>query len=122
MHVAPMELGPERDAFLAEVSPKIRALIAIAILAPTREQILDMTALEHLAYLGAGYQSMPMDAFTQVGASASFVPAVNADAVAEFALTLMLACVRELRSADSFVRDGRWGPEFAPRPVPELPY
>lgn len=115
-----MEMGPERDAFLAEAGPRARAMIAISILGPRPDQIREMTSLEHLAYLGAGYQSMAMDAFRELGATASFVPAANADAVAEYAIALMLACVRELRPADAFVRDGRWGPEFGPPPVPEL--
>jgi len=120
LHVMPMQKGPERDAMIAEAAPLAQVLIPISILAPSTEQVRMMTKLEHLAYLGAGYQSMDLALFKELGVTGSYVPAVNADAVAEYTLMLTLACVRRLFPADKFIRDGRWGPEFGPPMTPEF--
>lgn len=118
--VMPTVFGPERDRLIEEHAPLARALISISFLQPSREQVRMMTSLEHLAYLGSGYQSMDLEAYREMGVTGSFVPAANSDAVAEYAIALTLAAMRRMIEADKFVRDGRWGPEFGPPMNPEL--
>ncbi len=58
---------------------------------------------------GAGLDLIPVDAATAKGIIVSNVPAVNANAVAEYAVTQMLLSARPLHRVDRLHRDKDWG-------------
>jgi phosphoglycerate dehydrogenase-like enzyme len=57
---------------------------------------------------GTGSDAIDIPAATEAGVAVITTPAVNAEAVADMALALMLACIRRLRDLDRAVRGGEW--------------
>jgi D-3-phosphoglycerate dehydrogenase / 2-oxoglutarate reductase len=57
---------------------------------------------------GTGSDSIDIAAATDAGVAVITTPAVNAEAVADMALALMLACIRRLPELDAIVRSGEW--------------
>jgi phosphoglycerate dehydrogenase-like enzyme len=57
---------------------------------------------------GTGSDAIDVAAATEAGVAVITTPAVNAEAVADMALTLMLACIRRLPALDQAVRTARW--------------
>jgi lactate dehydrogenase-like 2-hydroxyacid dehydrogenase len=57
---------------------------------------------------GAGYDTIDVDAARRLGIGVSNTPDVLNDTVADTAVGLMVATMRGLCTADSFVRSGRW--------------
>jgi phosphoglycerate dehydrogenase-like enzyme len=68
------------------------------------------TALRAIVRWGTGSDAVDLRAASQFGVAVVTTPGANADAVADLALTLMLAVVRRLSSLDSAVRTGTWRP------------
>ena len=64
---------------------------------------------------GTGYDGVDLAAAAQRGISVGNSPAANASAVADLAVTLMLAVTRRLLPADNYVRSGNWA---AAKPSP----
>jgi len=57
---------------------------------------------------GTGSDAIDIAAATEAHVAVLTTPAVNAEAVADLALVLMLACLRRLPDLDGAVRSGRW--------------
>lgn len=57
---------------------------------------------------GTGSDAIDIAAATDAGVAVVTTPAVNAEAVADMALALMLACLRRLPQLDAIVRAGDW--------------
>lgn len=99
---------PPVETFGAEQLSGIRALITAG------GQKLPASVLDTLPSLGAvicygtGYDGVDFDATTQRGIVVGNSPAANASAVADLALTLMLAVTRRLLPADQYLRAGGW--------------
>ncbi|SEV86369.1 NAD(P)-dependent oxidoreductase [Natrinema salifodinae] len=70
------------------------------------EFIETATDLEIVSKHGVGYDNVDVDAATENGVLVSNTPGVNSRAVAEHAITLLLAVRRRLRPADAAVRAG----------------
>ena len=89
----------------------------------TRRVIESAPQLKIIAKHGAGVDSVDVQAAAQRSVAVMTAGAANADAVAEFALALMLALARELPRLDRGVKAGTWerphyqGGEFRGRTV-----
>jgi phosphoglycerate dehydrogenase-like enzyme len=59
---------------------------------------------------GTGSDAVDLGAATDAGVAVVTTPGANAEAVADMALALMLACLRQLPGLDSAVRNGSWKP------------
>jgi phosphoglycerate dehydrogenase-like enzyme len=57
---------------------------------------------------GTGSDAIDIAAATEAGVAVITTPAVNAEAVADMALALMLACIRRLPALDQAVRTASW--------------
>lgn len=57
---------------------------------------------------GVGYDSIDVAAATQRGIAVAITPGVSAEAVAEYAFSLMAAAARRVVEIDRTVRSGRW--------------
>lgn len=68
------------------------------------------TGLRAIVRWGAGYDMVDVRAASSYGVAVCTVPGANAEAVADMALALMLACTRRLLELDAAVRDGSWRP------------
>jgi phosphoglycerate dehydrogenase-like enzyme len=74
----------------------------------TAEVIAAAPRLRLIQKIGVGVNTIDLDAAKARGITVCNLPGVNARAVAEMALLLMLACLRRLPDFDAGLRAGRW--------------
>jgi hydroxypyruvate reductase len=106
---------PPIETFSAEELSGIRALITSGG-QPLKRDVLDtLPALGAIICYGTGYDGVDLAAAAECGIVVGHSPAANAAAVADLAMTLMLAVTRRLLPAEDYVRSGNWA---AARPSP----
>ncbi len=106
---------PPGEVFGADQLSGIRAMITAGG-TPLGGAIMDtMPKLAAIVCYGTGYDGVDLAAAAKRGISVGHSPAANASAVADLAVTLMLAVTRRLLPADSYVRSGSWA---AAKPSP----
>jgi D-3-phosphoglycerate dehydrogenase / 2-oxoglutarate reductase len=66
------------------------------------------SALKTILRWGTGSDAIDIPAATEAGVAVVTTPGVNAEAVADMALGLMLACIRRIPALDDAVRTGTW--------------
>jgi lactate dehydrogenase-like 2-hydroxyacid dehydrogenase len=99
---------PPGEVFTAEQLAGIRALITAGG-TPLGGAMMDtMPKLGAIVCYGTGYDGVDLAAAAQRGVAVGHSPAANAAAVADLAVTLMLAVTRRLLPADNYVRSGNW--------------
>lgn len=96
----------DRDAFLDRIGPRIRGVVAGGPV--DADLIARLPALEIVSNFGVGYDGVDTAACAAAGVVVTNTPDVLTDEVADLALGLLLATVRELPQADRYVRAGRW--------------
>jgi len=74
----------------------------------TRGVLEALPDLKAIFRWGTGSDAIDVPAATDAGVAVITTPAVNAEAVADMALALMLACIRRLPELDAIVRSGEW--------------
>jgi phosphoglycerate dehydrogenase-like enzyme len=74
----------------------------------TRNVLEQAVNLKAIARCGVGFDAIDVEAATQRGIAVVITPEGNFDSVADFALTLMLACLRRLIVAHQTVLSGGW--------------
>jgi D-3-phosphoglycerate dehydrogenase len=74
----------------------------------TRGVLEALPDLRAILRWGTGSDAIDIPAATDAGVAVITTPAVNAEAVADMALALMLACIRRLPELDAIVRSGAW--------------
>ena len=108
---------PPTEVFTAEQLSGVRALITAGG-TPLGAAVLDtLPSLRAIVCYGTGYDGVDLVAAAQRQIVVGHSPAANAAAVADLAVTLMLAVTRRLLPADEFVRSGNWS---AAKPSPLL--
>src|ERR1700722_1431623 len=99
---------PPREVFTADQLEGIRAMITAGG-TPLPGAMMDMMPkLAAIVCYGTGYDGVDLAAAAQRGITVGHSPAANASAVADLAVTLMLAVTRRLLPADRYVRSGNW--------------
>jgi lactate dehydrogenase-like 2-hydroxyacid dehydrogenase len=98
----------DRDAFFADVGPRIRALVRGGHAHIDRTLIERLPKLEIVASLGVGYDGIDLAAAAERGVIVTNTPDVLTEEVADTALGLLLMTVRGLSAAERYLRDGRW--------------
>src|ERR1700675_4971501 len=115
---------PPGEVFTAEQLEGIRAMITAGG-TPLPAAMMDtMPKLKAIVCYGTGYDGVDLAAAAQRGIAVGHSPAANAAAVADLAVTLMLAVTRRLLPADQYVRSGNWSaakPSPLMRPQPGNP-
>jgi len=112
---------PLRDVFSSEQLGDVRVLVTAGA-TPLPAAAMDLLPkLQAIICYGTGYDGVDLAAAAARGIAVGHSPAANAAAVADLAVTLMLAVTRRLIPADAYVRSGEWAaakpsPEMAPRP------
>jgi lactate dehydrogenase-like 2-hydroxyacid dehydrogenase len=97
-----------RNGFVASIGPRVRA-IATAGGAPVNGELLaKLPKLEIVANFGVGYDSVDAKAAGIRGVVVTNTPDVLTDEVADLAVALLLATVRELPRAEKYLRAGKW--------------
>jgi hydroxypyruvate reductase len=106
---------PPAEVFSVEQLSGIRAMITAGG-TPLGADMMDMMPkLAAIVCYGTGYDGVDLAAAARRGIAVGHSPAANASAVADLAVTLMLAATRRILPADNYVRSGDW---FAPKPSP----
>jgi hydroxypyruvate reductase len=108
---------PPAEVFTAEQLSPVRAMITAGG-TPLGGAMMDMMPkLGAIVCYGTGYDGVDLAAAAQRGITVGHSPAANAAAVADLAVTLLLAVTRRLLPADNYVRSGNWS---AAKPSPLL--
>lgn len=97
-----------RDVFGAEELANVRALITAGGQVLGAEVMNMLPSLGAIVCYGTGYDGIDLKAAKERGIVVGNSPAANAAAVADLAMTLMLAATRRLLPADNYVRSGGW--------------
>ena len=98
----------DRDAMLAEVGPRIRAIATDATYGVAPDIMAACPKLEMISGFGVGYDAVDLPACRARGIRVTNTPDVLNDAVAEMGMAMMLALARQIPQADQYVRTGRW--------------
>ncbi|HSC04046.1 MAG TPA: NAD(P)-dependent oxidoreductase [Solirubrobacteraceae bacterium] len=77
----------------------------------TRSVFEAVPGLKAVFRWGTGSDAIDIPAATEAGVAVITTPGVNAEAVADMALALMLACIRRLPALDQAVRTASWRPD-----------
>lgn len=98
----------DHDKFLAEVGPNIRA-IATTPGGPVDGALMQkLPKLEMIGAFGVGYDSIDAKWAGEHGIAVSNTPDVLNEEVADTALGLLLATIRQFPQADRYLREGKW--------------
>jgi len=112
---------PPGEVFTAEQLSGVSAMITAGG-TPLGAAMMDtMPKLAAIVCYGTGYDGVDLAAAAQRGIAVGHSPAANASAVADLAVTSMLAVTRRLLPADEYVRSGNWSaakpsPLMSPQP------
>jgi hydroxypyruvate reductase len=106
---------PPGEVFGADQLSGIRAMITAGGTPLGADMMDTMPKLAAIVCYGTGYDGVDLAAAAKRGISVGHSPAANASAVADLAVTLMLAVTRRLLPADNYVRSGSWA---AAKPSP----
>lgn len=101
----------DKAALLAEVGPRIRAIVASGEVGPDRAMIEACPRLEIVACYGVGVDAIDRVACAERGIAVTNTPDVLTEDVADMALLLLLMLLRDALAADAWVRSGRWARE-----------
>jgi hydroxypyruvate reductase len=108
---------PPNEVFSAEQLADIRAMITAGGTALPGRMMDMMPKLGAIVCYGTGYDGVDLAAAATRNIAVGHSPGANASAVADIALTLLLAATRRLLVADNYVRSGDWG---AAKPSPMM--
>ncbi len=99
----------DRDAFLAEIAPRVRGIITGGVTGASRALMASMPRLEIVAVNGIGTDAVDLDYAKSRDIRVTTTPDVLTDDVADLAMALLLATSRQLCAGDRYVRQGLWG-------------
>ncbi|MFJ4840157.1 phosphoglycerate dehydrogenase [Streptomyces sp. NPDC088746] len=103
---APMSGRRDPEELVAALAGIDAALVANEPL--TADVLTRAPRLRVVVRTGVGYDSVDVEAATRLGISVSNLPGINANAVAEYTLGLLLAQARRLVDSATGVRAGGW--------------
>jgi lactate dehydrogenase-like 2-hydroxyacid dehydrogenase len=102
-------VGPSDDPIAVAVSagPSIRAVVTAGMIGLGAKEIAALPNLEIISTIGAGFDRIDMEAAAARGIVVTRGPGTNADTVADHAMALLFAAVRDIVFFDGAVRAGR---------------
>lgn len=98
----------DRDAFLAEVGPKVRGIATRGELGANAAMISACPNLEIISVYGVGYDAVDLSAAKARGIRVTNTPDVLTNDVADLGVAMMLVQSRGMIGAETWVRDGSW--------------
>src|SRR4051794_28910304 len=113
--------APDQDAFLAKVAPTVRAIAAAGGHGRIDGAMMSrFPKLEIVSSFGVGYDHIDAKWAGAHGVVVTNTPDVLNEEVADTALGLLLATVRELPQAERYLRSGNWPKHGDYRLTPSL--
>jgi glyoxylate reductase len=100
------------DEPLAEPRPDVEALAVVAETVDDRRLDL-LPNLRIVANYGVGYDGVDLEACARRGVAVTNTPGVLDAATADLAFGLLLAARRRIVEGDRYVREGKWGSDWA---------
>jgi lactate dehydrogenase-like 2-hydroxyacid dehydrogenase len=101
--------APDREQELAKLAPKIKAIFATSHHAIVDAALMRrLPNLQIVASFGVGYDHIDAAWAGEHGIMVTHTPGVLDDEVADVAMALTLATVRQLPQAERYLREGRW--------------
>lgn len=101
-----------RDKAITEHGAAIQAVLTIGTLGLSADEIERMPHLSFVAALGVGYEKIDLDAARARGIVVANGAGSNAACVADHAMALLLAAIRDLNRLDRLCREGVWRDEL----------
>ena len=98
----------DRDAFLSEFGPRIRAIATRGELGANAALMDALPALEIVSCYGVGTDAIDLKHARARNVSVTNTPDVLTKDVADMALALILALLRKIAQGDAYVRSGAW--------------
>jgi lactate dehydrogenase-like 2-hydroxyacid dehydrogenase len=98
----------DRRAFIDEVSPRVRAMVAFGGSQISADQLNNFPHLEMVAVFGVGYDGIPLAACELKKIKVTNTPDVLNDEVADTTLALTLMTLRQFAETQKFVERGDW--------------
>lgn len=99
---------------IAHYGGQIDAVLTRGPLGLTAEEITALPALQIICVIGAGYEQVDLAAAAARGITVTNGAGANANAVADHAMALLLAVVRDIPRADASTRRGEWNRVISP--------
>lgn len=106
--------APDKEKLLAEFGPKVRAMGATPGAKVDSTLMQKLPKLEIIGSFGVGYDAVDAKWAGEHGIVVTNTPDVLNEEVADTALGLLLATVRQLPQADRYVRAGKWSEKAFP--------
>src|SRR5919199_1550364 len=100
--------APDPDALLREIGPRVRGLAAGGHVQVDGALMDRLPKLEIVANFGVGYDSVDAKEAGRRGIIVTNTPDVLTDEVADLAVGLLIATVRQLPQVDRYLRAGKW--------------
>ena len=110
---------PDREAFLKEVAPRVRAVVTTGLAGCDIATMQALPKLEIIACFGSPRHTLDVAAARARGIVCTGTPDAITESVADLALGLMIDVMRRIAVSDRFIRAGRWEQELA-RPGNEV--
>lgn len=101
-------IGPEALDLADADLTSVRGIAAAGHMPIGQELIARFPKLEIIARFGVGYDNVDVHAARAAGIVVTNTPDVLTDEVADLALGLLIATVRQIPQADRFLRSGQW--------------
>ncbi len=98
----------DRQAFLASIADRIEAVATHSGVGIDRATVEALPKLKIVANFGVGIDTTDLPACTEHGVTVCNTPDVLTEDVADMALGLLLAAVRQIPQGDRYIRDGLW--------------
>jgi lactate dehydrogenase-like 2-hydroxyacid dehydrogenase len=98
----------DRDAFLKEVAPKVRALATFGAAGADARLMDALPKLELISNFGVGVDAIDLEAAKKRGVTVTNTPDVLNDCVADTAMALTLNVMRKFPQSEAYLRSGYW--------------
>lgn len=102
----------------ADVLSRARVLVTTGFIGASASDIEAMPALALICCIGTGYENVDLAAAKKRGIMVTHGAGTNAAAVADHAVAMLLAIMRNLHIFDSVARQGVWRGNLGARPTP----
>ena len=100
--------APDREAFLADLAPRVRGMAPGSHVKVDGALMDRFPKLEIIANFGVGYDTIDARAAGERGIIVTNTPDVLTEEVADLAVGLLIATVRQLPQVDRYLRAGKW--------------
>lgn len=101
----------------ADVASKVEVLVTSGSAGASRAEIASLPALKLICTVGTGYESIDLEAARERGIPVTHAAGINAPVVADHAMALLLAVVRDVPAGDALARSGGWREGLTSRPM-----